>query len=124
MERYVIDQNCEGVEEPPITRMVNVLILNAVKQHADEMLVETTAERTAVHYHIGEQWYEIMTLPTFAHVPMLQRVKEIFAIDQAATAPQHGMINLQVNQQDYDAQTNITPGEHGEILALKITQAA
>ncbi len=125
MERYVIAQNPAGVEgDTPITRMVNVIILNAVKEHADEILVESTTEYTAVRYHIGEQWHDIMTLPTFAHVPMLQWVKEITAIDQVVSAPQHGMIYLQVNQQDYDARTNITPGEHGEILALKITQAA
>lgn len=125
MERYVINQNSEGMmEEPPITRMVNVIILNAVKEHANEIVVEATADYTQVRYHIGEQWFDIMTLPTFAHLPMLQWVKEISTIDQAAPAPQHGMINLQVNQQDYDARTNITPGEYGEIMALKIIQSA
>ena len=120
MERYVVDPD----PEPPITRMFKHCILNAVKEHADQIKVETTEENTAVCFHIDEQWHEVMTLPTLAHIPLLQWVKELTAIDQTAPAPQHGIINLKVNQQDYDAQVNITPGEHGEILTLKLTQVA
>ena len=119
MERYVINPD----PEPPITRMFKHLILTALKEHADQIIVETTGENTAVRFHIGEQWHEVMTLPTLAHVPLLQWVKELAAIDQDVPAPQRGMINLQVNQQDYDAHINVTPGEYGEILALKIVQA-
>jgi len=118
MERYVI--NPDPVS--PISRMVDQIIRNAVQEHAGEIIIEATGEYTAVRYHFGEQWHEVMTLPTFAHVPLLQRVKELAAVDQAAPAPQHGMINLRVNQQDYDAHINITSGEHGEILDMNLIQ--
>ncbi len=110
-----------GGDEAPIIRMVNVLIQNAIKEGASDIHVEPDRKQVRVRYRIDGVLYEMMTLPKFAHAPLLSRLKIMAEMNIAERRiPQDGRIHLRHDKRDYDMRVNVLPTVFGEKCVMRI----
>jgi len=110
-----------GGDEAPIIRMVNVLIQNAIKEGASDIHVEPDRKHVRVRYRIDGVLYEMMTLPKFAHAPLLSRLKIMAEMNIAERRiPQDGRIHLRHEKRDYDMRVNVLPTVFGEKCVMRI----
>ena len=115
------DESVEIAEDAPIIRMVNVLIQNAIKQVASDIHVEPDRRQVRVRYRIDGVLYEVMTLPKFAHAPLISRLKIMAEMNIAERRiPQDGRIHLRHEKRDYDMRVNILPTVFGEKCCMRI----
>ncbi len=115
------DESVEISEDAPIIRMVNVLIQNAIKQVASDIHVEPDRRQVRVRYRIDGVLYEVMTLPKFAHAPLISRLKIMAEMNIAERRiPQDGRIHLRHEKRDYDMRVNVLPTVFGEKCVMRI----
>jgi len=115
------DESVEIAEDAPIIRMVNVLIQNAIKQVASDIHVEPDRRQVRVRYRIDGVLYEVMTLPKFAHAPLISRLKIMSDMNIAERRiPQDGRIHLRHEKRDYDMRVNVLPTVFGEKCVMRI----
>lgn len=115
------DEAVEVAEDAPIIRMVNVLIQNAIKQGASDIHVEPDRRQVRVRYRIDGVLYEVMTLPKFAHAPLISRLKIMAEMNIAERRiPQDGRIHLRHEKRDYDMRVNVLPTVFGEKCVMRI----
>jgi len=110
------------VEDTPIIRMVNVLIENAIKQGATEIQLQTDQRQVTVRYCLKGEFREVMTVPKFAHLPLVERLKIMSEIAPTAKLPHQGRFHIRHEHQDYDARVEIAPGEFGEVITIRISK--
>jgi type IV pilus assembly protein PilB len=115
------DESIEISEDAPIIRMVNVLITNAIKQGASDIHVEPDRRQVRVRYRIDGVLYEVMTLPKFAHAPLISRLKIMAEMNIAERRiPQDGRIHLRHEKRDFDMRVNVLPTVFGEKCVMRI----
>ena len=115
------DESMEVAEDAPIIRMVNVLIQNAIKQGASDIHVEPDRRQVRVRYRIDGVLYEVMTLPKFAHAPLISRLKIMAEMNIAERRiPQDGRIHLRHEKRDFDMRVNVLPTVFGEKCVMRI----
>jgi type II secretory ATPase GspE/PulE/Tfp pilus assembly ATPase PilB-like protein len=61
-------------------------------------------------------------LPLFVHRSLVDRLKIMAEIPLDTAPPQQGRIIFRHEQQDYNAQVEITPGEFGEVITIRISK--
>ncbi|MHB9134002.1 MAG: GspE/PulE family protein [Armatimonadota bacterium] len=115
------DESVEIAEEAPIIRMVNVLIQNAIKEGASDIHVEPDRKQVRIRYRIDGVLYEMMTLPKFAHAPLLSRLKIMAEMNIAERRiPQDGRIHIRHEKRDFDMRVNVLPTVYGEKCVMRI----
>jgi len=107
---------------PPIIRMVNVLFQNAIEQGATDILLHLDECQTTVRNRIGGEFREVMALPKFGHKPIAGRLRIMANIPLNAVPPQQGTIHIRHEGQDYDAIVEITSGEFGDEVTIRISK--
>jgi type IV pilus assembly protein PilB len=111
----------EIADEAPIIRMVNVLIQNAIKEGASDIHVEPDRKHVRVRYRIDGVLYEMMTLPKFAHAPLLSRLKIMADMNIAERRiPQDGRIHIRHEKRDFDMRVNVLPTIYGEKCVMRV----
>jgi hypothetical protein len=121
-EAVVMETPGDSSENAPIIRMVNVLIENARKQDASEIYIELEAQKrqVCVRYRINNMLHEVMTLPTFAHVPIVARLKVMADIDPRAELPQYGDIRVMLDQAEFTLRLDISQGAYGALVHITL----
>jgi len=65
--------------------------------------------------------YEVMTLPKFAHAPLISRLKIMAEMNIAERRiPQDGRIHLRHEKRDFDMRVNVLPTVFGEKCCMRI----
>ena len=102
----------------PITRMVEVLLHNAIKCHAHEIMLLPEPQHLTVRYRIDESWKEIMTLPLFAVEPTFRLTKQWAEIPPQALPPQQGQLFIFHDGQSYAVRVASQHNEGTETLPV------
>ncbi len=111
----------ETAEEPPIIRLVNVLILEAVKDRASDIHLEPEAGDFRVRYRIDGILHESHTLPRKVQNAVISRIKIIAGMDIAENRkPQDGKAHLRLEGRDFDIRVSTFPTVHGENVVLRL----
>lgn len=116
-------ENRVDTEDAPIIRMVNVLFQNAYKSGATVINIVPFRRQMSVRYKIDGEWKEVMTLPKFAHAPLLSRIKIIAELNIAERRlPQTGYINHRHEKQDYRLKVEVLPTATGESVLIEVNK--
>ncbi len=109
------------VDEAPVVRLVNVIILQAVRQRASDIHIEAQEARVRVRYRIDGALYNVMTPPRHIHAALISRVKIMAEMDIAERRlPQDGRIQLKVENRDIDLRVSTIPTVFGEKVVMRI----
>src|SRR5207302_1498096 len=109
------------VDEAPVVKLVNSMILQAIRQRASDIHIEPQETRVRVRYRIDGALYNVMTPPKHIQAAIISRLKIMADMDIAERRlPQDGRIQLKADSRDIDLRVSTIPTVFGEKVVMRI----
>jgi type IV pilus assembly protein PilB len=108
-------------EEAPISRIVAVLLRNAVEGKASDIHIEPTFDKTQVRFRLDGILHTSIILPKKVHPAIVARIKILsnLKIDESRM-PQDGRFSLKFSDKRIDFRVSTFPTSEGESVCLRI----
>jgi type IV pilus assembly protein PilB len=108
--------------DAPVVRLVNVLLLNAIRKGASDIHVEPYERKLRVRYRIDGVLQEEMTPPLKLKNALVSRLKIMSQLDIAERRlPQDGRIKLKLGRgREMDFRVSVLPTMWGEKVVLRL----
>jgi len=108
-------------EEAPITKLVNLLIIQALQERASDIHIEAEEKVTQVRYRIDGILHVISIVPSHLHASIVSRIKVMSRMDIAETrVPQDGRFSFKYENREVDVRVSSFPAIHGETMVLRL----
>ena len=116
-----VDDLLDQRDDSPVIRLINALLLEAVKEGASDIHVETQEKRVVVRFRVDGVLRDIVE-PKRALAPLLvSRIKVMARLDIAEKrVPQDGRVTLRVGGHEVDVRVSTIPSQHGERVVMRI----
>ncbi len=114
-------------ETPPVIRMVNLMISDAVKSRASDLHMEPQERRLLIRNRVDGLLNNVMELPKWIQGSIVSRVKIMARMDIAEKRiPQDGRVKLRVDGKEIDLRISVLPTQYGEKVVMRLldTKAA
>jgi type IV pilus assembly protein PilB len=109
------------VDDAPIVRYVNLLILQALNERASDIHVEPTADNLRIRYRIDGVLHDVSTAPRAIAGAVTTRLKVMADINIAEhRIPQDGRISLTVGSRQIDLRMATLPTIYGEKVVMRV----
>jgi type IV pilus assembly protein PilB len=123
VEAYIESDDGGDVEvEEPIVKLVNGILINAIKSEASDIHIEPYESTLRVRYRVDGVLFNAMTLPMRIKNPITSRLKIMSKLDIAERRlPQDGRIKLRLGKKkEIDFRVSVLPCLFGEKTVLRI----
>lgn len=109
-------------EDAPVVRLVNMILLNAIKKGASDIHIEPYEKRLRVRYRVDGVLVEEMTPPLKLKNAIVSRLKIMSSLDIAERRlPQDGRIKLKLGKgREMDFRVSILPTLWGEKIVMRL----
>lgn len=109
-------------EDAPVVRLVNVILLNAIRKGASDIHIEPYERRMRVRYRVDGVLQEEMTPPLKLKNALSSRLKIMSQLDIAERRlPQDGRIKLRLGKnREMDFRVSVLPTLWGEKIVLRL----
>lgn len=109
------------VDEAPVIRLVNSLLMKAVDEEASDIHIEVYETNIRVRFRVDGLLMEIMSLPRKMMPALVSRIKVMSNMDIAERrVPQDGRIPLKLPGRDLDLRVSTMPTVFGEKVVIRI----
>jgi type IV pilus assembly protein PilB len=117
-----IAQLGKEAEEAPVIRLVNMVLIDAIKRGASDIHIEPYDKDFRIRYRIDGMLYEMMKPPKKLKNAITSRLKIMSQLDIAERRlPQDGRIRLVLGKdKEVDFRVSVLPTLHGEKIVLRI----
>jgi general secretion pathway protein E len=118
-----VDDLLDTRDDSPVIKLINAILLEAVKEGASDVHVETTEKRLVVRFRIDGVLRDVVE-PQRALAPLLvSRIKVMAKLDIAEKrVPQDGRVTLRIGGHDVDARVSTIPTQHGERVVMRLLE--
>jgi len=107
--------------QAPVIKLVNLMILEALRARASDIHLETMPDGLRVRYRIDGVLQEISHSPRQYQAAVISRIKIMAGLNIAERRlAQDGRIRLKLSDREIDLRVSITPTLHGEGVVLRI----
>jgi hypothetical protein len=107
-------------DDAPVTKLVNLMIVEAVTKRASAIYVQPEQNRLVVLYEINGVKVERDHPPRRLHGPIVRRIKIMAGLELAGgQREQRGRFSLALAGRNYEMAVHVTPGQHGEAIVLR-----
>ncbi|MBI5050372.1 MAG: type II secretion system ATPase GspE [Nitrospirae bacterium] len=111
----------ELTEEAPIIRLLNALLMEAVKERASDIHIEPYEKSLDVRFRVDGVLHKVLSPPKIIQDALISRIKIIAGMDIAEKRlPQDGRIRLLIGGKDIDIRVSIIPTALGERAVLRL----
>ena len=112
----------KATEDAPVVKLVNAILIDAIKKGASDIHVEPYEKSFRVRFRIDGILYEIMKPPLKLKNAITSRLKIMADLDIAERRlPQDGRIKLKIgNGREMDFRVNVLPTLFGEKVVLRL----
>lgn len=108
-------------QEAPITQLINLLLLEAVKRRASDIHFEPFESELRIRYRIDGVLYQQASPPKHMQLPLVSRLKVMARMDIAEKRlPQDGMAKVRVGEREIDIRVSTVPVAEGERVVLRL----
>ncbi len=108
-------------EDSPVVNLVNMMLLNAVRDRASDIHIEPAADATRVRVRVDGVLHETMRPPARVHPAIVSRIKVMARMDIAERRlPQDGRISLSVEGRNVNVRVSTMPTVLGEKVVLRL----
>ncbi|MCK4948176.1 MAG: Flp pilus assembly complex ATPase component TadA [Candidatus Aureabacteria bacterium] len=109
------------VEEPPVIKMVNLIVAKAVKDKASDIHVEPDEKILRIRNRIDGILYESSLIPKDLQAAVISRIKILSNMDIAERRmPQDGRFKMKVENRDIDIRVSCIPTMYGENVVMRL----
>lgn len=110
--------------QEPVERIVNTILVCAVRDGASAISIEPQTRGVRVRYTVAGDVREHIKLPTLALEPIVARLKRLAKIELGQDAAQWGLIRLRVDERFFDLHVQTHPTQWGERVELRFSSVA
>ena len=117
----MVDDLLDQSDDAPVVRLINALLLEAIKESASDIHVETQERRLVVRFRVDGILREVLE-PRRALAPLLvSRIKVMAKLDIAEKRlPQDGRVSLRVGGHEVDVRISTIPSQYGERVVMRL----
>ncbi len=111
--------------EAPVIRMVNSMMIEALKTKASDIHFEALEKSSRLRYRIDGELVERPSPPKALHSAVVSRIKIMSNLDIAEKRkPQDGRFKVKALKKEVDVRVSILPTVHGEKIVMRILDKA
>jgi type II secretion system protein E len=120
-EEEAIDDLRTLASQAPVIKLVNVILLEALRLRASDVHLESTAQGLRVRYRIDGVLQEVSNPPRQYQAAVISRIKIMANLNIAERRlAQDGRIRLRLSDRELDLRVSTLPTLHGESVVLRI----
>ncbi|MGA1531178.1 MAG: GspE/PulE family protein, partial [Kiritimatiellia bacterium] len=119
-EEVSLDEMLESAEGAPVIRMVNMILLEALRTGASDIHIEPMEKKVRLRYRIDGALVEKPGPPKGLQNAVLSRIKIMSDLNIAERrVPQDGRFNIKALGKEVDLRVSILPTVHGEKVVMR-----
>ncbi|MDP3981007.1 MAG: ATPase, T2SS/T4P/T4SS family [Chlamydiota bacterium] len=108
-------------QEAPVVKLLNLILIQAIKEKASDIHFEPFEDEFKVRYRIDGALYEMVPPPKNLALAITSRIKVMADMDiSERRLPQDGKIQLNVAGRDVDLRISTLPTQFGESVVIRI----
>ncbi len=116
-----LDDLSSAAGDNKIVRLLNLVLLQAIKDKASDIHFEPFEEEFKMRYRIDGVLYEMVPPPMHLAMPIVSRIKIMANLDIAERRlPQDGRIELTVSASPIDLRVSVLPTMFGESVVMRV----
>jgi type IV pilus assembly protein PilB len=120
-EELTIDKLIHKAEEAPVIKLVNLLLMQAIKDGASDIHIEPFEKKFSIRYRVDGILYDIPAPAWHMYLPIISRIKILSKLDIAEKRlPQDGGFHLRVEDRLIDIRTSSMPTVFSEKVVMRI----
>jgi len=124
-EEINLDKLVESSEEAPIIKLVNLILIQAIKDRASDIHIEPFEKQLRLRYRIDGVLYDSTPPPKAIQSALTSRIKIMAMLDIAERRlPQDGRFRIKVAGRDVDLRVSVLPTVHGEKIVMRVLDKA
>jgi general secretion pathway protein E len=111
----------DGSAQAPVIRMINALLLQALRERASDLHFEPYEARAVVRFRVDGMLRDVVEPPRALHGALVSRLKIMAGLDIAEKRlPQDGRIALKLGDRQVDVRVSTLPTGAGERVVLRL----
>jgi type IV pilus assembly protein PilB len=116
-----LDRLAVSGEDAPVVKIVNLILVQALKEKASDIHIEPFDKQLKLRYRIDGNLMEATSPPKALQMPIASRIKILSGLDIAERRlPQDGRFRIRVSGKEVDLRISILPTVHGEKIVIRI----
>jgi type IV pilus assembly protein PilB len=116
-----LDELKELSESNPVKKLLNLVLLQAIRDKASDIHFEPFEAEYKMRYRIDGVLYEMIPPPKYIAAALSSRIKVMASLDIAERRmPQDGRISLSVQGNPVDLRVSVLPTMFGESVVLRV----
>ena len=116
-----LDEMLEGAEDAPVVRIVNSILIEALRRHASDIHIEPMEKKIRLRYRIDGMLYESPSPPKSVQSAISSRIKIMSNLDIAERRiPQDGRFKIKALNKEVDIRVSYLPTVFGEKIVMRI----
>ncbi|MBI72361.1 MAG: pilus assembly protein PilB [Candidatus Marinimicrobia bacterium] len=120
-EEVNLDKEEVSAEDAPFVKLVNLILLEAIKEGSTDIHIEPGRDEVKVRIRIDGVLVQIMSPPASSLNGIVARIKILSKLNIAEhRLPQDGRMKLKTSERDIDVRVSILPTVHGEKIVLRL----
>jgi general secretion pathway protein E len=110
-----------ATSDAPVIRMINALLLQALRERASDLHFEPYEGRSVVRFRVDGVLRDIVEPPRALHAALVSRLKVMASLDIAEKRlPQDGRMALKLGDKSVDVRVSTLPTGPGERVVLRL----
>lgn len=119
--KWQTDDLLQMTENAPITQLINLILLEAIKARASDVHIEPYESRVKIRYRIDGMLYEQAAPPKHLELALISRLKVMAHMDIAEKRlPQDGVSRVRIGKREIDIRISTVPVAEGERVVLRL----
>ena len=120
-EEINLDQLVESSEEGPVIKLVNLMLVQAIKDRASDIHIEPFEKQLRLRYRVDGTLYDSTAPPKGLQSAIASRIKIMANLDIAERRlPQDGRFRIKLAGRDVDLRVSVLPTVHGEKIVMRV----
>jgi type IV pilus assembly protein PilB len=116
-----LDEAMENAGEAPVIRIVNSILIEALRKHASDIHIEPMEKTVRLRNRIDGVLYESPSPPKNLQNAIISRLKIMSQLDIAERRiPQDGRFKIKALGKEVDVRVSMLPTVHGEKVVMRI----
>jgi type II secretion system protein E len=120
-EEVSLDEAAAHAEDAPVIRIVNTIMVEALRKHASDIHIEPMEKSIRLRYRIDGMLYENPSPPKGLQQAITSRIKIMANLNIAERrVPQDGRFKIKAMGKECDVRVSLLPTVHGEKVVMRI----
>jgi type IV pilus assembly protein PilB len=121
LEDVNLDQLAASSGEAPVIKLANLIVVQAIKDHASDVHLEPFEKVMRLRYRVDGVLIDATPPPKQMQLALASRFKIMSSLDIAERRlPQDGRMRVRVSGKDFDLRVSVLPTVHGEKVVLRV----